>query len=97
MSIRHAIAQRAERLDTLRRLRKEAAAEIDRLIAFLDDTGGDPDLEPDDDEPDNDAEPSLGSVHTVNQLRWSSGAGDDREVEHDGREPDADREIEAYA
>jgi hypothetical protein len=36
----------------LRQLRREAAAEIERLLAFLDALGGDPDLEPSGDELD---------------------------------------------
>ena len=97
MSIQDAISQRADYLETLRKLRKEAAAEIDRLISFLDETSGDPDLEPDHDaEPDAD-EPSLGSINAINQLRWSAGSADDLEREHDGREPDADRELEDCA
>jgi len=45
----------------LRILRREVAAEIERLIAFLDALGGDPDLElTGDDEPDQSEEPSLG-------------------------------------
>lgn len=83
-------------------IRREAAQEIDRLIALLDRLGPDPDLE---ENGDNDAdaaehEPSLGSVDNfTNQDRWASGAnGGDRdsdlEDEHDGREPDDDREAE---
>lgn len=79
----------------LRKARKEAEADIERLLWFLDATEIDPDLEPDVDvEPDVDSEPSLGSLHAINQLRWSLGSGDDREQEHDGREPDVDREPE---
>ena len=37
-------------------------------------------------------EPSLGSNGSVNQLKWSKGSTDDREDEHDGREPDSDNE-----
>lgn len=65
-------------LPSLTYLRREAADAIDRLIAFLDSTEPDPDLEPDltgyspgmdsregddcDDEDGNDSEPSLGSL-----------------------------------
>lgn len=52
--------------------------------------GGTADLE----EGHDGAEPSLGAAHDKNQHRaWSRfDAGDDRELEHDGREPDAGRE-----
>jgi hypothetical protein len=43
------------------RLRKEARDEIDRLIRFLDETDNHMEREPDDDEPVEDEEPSLGS------------------------------------
>lgn len=95
MSIQQAIDQRRQMARAIHKLRREAVEEINRLIAFLDETDGDPDFEPEaDNEPDVDAEPSLGSVHAINQLRWSAGCGDDREHGHDGREPDADREPE---
>ena len=32
-------------------------------------------------------EPSLGSLETINQEKWSAGGTGDREHEHDGREP----------
>lgn len=32
-------------------------------------------------------EPSLGSLVCIDQVSWSDGAMDDREEEHDGREP----------
>lgn len=76
-------------------LRKEAAAEIERLIAFLDATEPDPDIEGDysDDEPDQDGEPSLGSINPTifgTQQTWASGSDDDREDEHSGEEPDVE-------
>ncbi len=72
---------------TLRKARKEAQADIERLLWFLDATEIDPDLEPDvDAEPDEDGEPSLGSLQAIDQLRWSLGSGDDLEHEHHGRE-----------
>ena len=76
-------------------LRAEAAAEIERLLTFLDDTDGLPDLEGHDehDEETNDDEPSLGSRSSNggDQSRW--GTNDtwqliDTEDEHDGAEPD---------
>lgn len=75
----------------IHKLRREAVEEINRLIAFLDETDGDPDLEPDvDAEPDEDAEPSLGSINPnfgiQSQAQWSAGCSDDTEDEHDGRE-----------
>ena len=41
---------------------------------------------------DNGYEPSLGSNGGINQLKWSKGPTDDREDEHDGREPDSENE-----
>ena len=81
-------------------IRKEASAEVERLIALLDRIGPDPDLE---ENGDNDAdvsehEPSLGSVDNfLNQTKWAAGGGNDTEHtidregdEHDGRESDTD-------
>ncbi len=71
------------------RLRKEARDEIDRLIRFLDDTDNHMELEPEDEGDDSEDEPSLGSLDRLkDQTRWGAGATDDREGEHDGREPD---------
>ena len=39
-----------------------------------------------------DGEPSLGSLDRIDQTKWASGGTDDREDEHDGREPDVDDE-----
>jgi hypothetical protein len=76
---------------TIASLRKEAAAAIDRLIAFLDAT-----------EPDADLEPSLGfsngGHYPENQPQegdafhsyWDAGL--DHEDEHDGAEPSEDSE-----
>jgi hypothetical protein len=51
----------AEYFAALGKLRREAAAEIDRLLQFIDNLDGDPDLEDGaDDEPIEDTEPSLG-------------------------------------
>lgn len=57
-----------------RALRKEAAAEVIRLLAFLDRLDGDPDLEPEEDEAtlagsedDGEVEMSLGWTDAVNQ------------------------------
>ncbi|WP_354102184.1 hypothetical protein [Bradyrhizobium sp. RT7b] len=59
----------------LGRLRSEAQDEIERLLAFLDST-----------EPDPDLEPSLGSLgeHHTDQTRWA--AGDWRDIELDPAE-----------
>jgi hypothetical protein len=85
----------------MKAIRKEAAQEIERLIALLDRLDPDPDLE---DNGDNDAdlseeEPSLGSIDNfTNQEKWTGGHAvahgrdADLEDEHDGREPDADDE-----
>ncbi len=58
-------------------LRREAAAEINRLINFLDDLGGDPDLEP-----NGDNEPSLGWT-----TRGNVGGCDDLELDTADDEP----------
>jgi hypothetical protein len=39
-----------------------------------------------------DREPSLGSRNALDQMNWSRGSRDDREDEHNGREPDEDFE-----
>jgi hypothetical protein len=85
--------------------RRRIAAAVDALIALLDQIDGDTDLEeddpPEDDAPQEDVgdeEPSLGSLYGTalgerrSQNRWADGAADDREDEHDGREPDVDHE-----
>jgi hypothetical protein len=80
----------------LRILRAEVAREIERLIVFLDATGGDPDLEDGHDDEEEPNEPSLGWTSTLNQAsgkRFGDVFSDvDLEHEHDGREPDVDRE-----
>ncbi|WP_407194403.1 hypothetical protein [Bradyrhizobium sp. STM 3566] len=63
----------------LGRLRKEAQDEIERLLAFLDSTEPDPDLEP--------SLASLGEHHT-DQTRWA--AGDRRDLEQDPAESGID-------
>lgn len=65
----------AKALGDLARLRKEVSAEIERLLAFLDCT-----------EPDPDLEPSLGSLgeHHPDQTRWA--AGGQRDLEQDPAE-----------
>ncbi len=77
-------------------IRKEAAQEIDRLIALLDRIDPDRDCEEQGDNDDDKSadEPSLGSIDNfANQERWAMGnnvvnARDvDCEDEHDGREP----------
>jgi hypothetical protein len=74
-------------------LRREAAAEIERLIVFLDALGGDPDLEDGNDAEAEPEEPSLGWTTTFDQTsRNRLGGCDDTEDEHDGREPDVDDE-----
>jgi hypothetical protein len=93
--------QHADAIKALARLRREAAAEVERLLTFLDELDGDADLEStelDDDEEGFDAEPSLGSSND----HHGSGAlyanvepnlrGLDLEDQHDGAEPDVDGE-----
>jgi hypothetical protein len=89
-------AARQASLQLVRRLRREARDEIEKLIAFLDysddyamteledavdDTGCDE---------DTDKEGSLGSSNSVDQTRWlNAGSGEiDAENEHDGAEPE---------
>jgi hypothetical protein len=94
--------QQAEALRALARLRREAAAEVERLLAFLDETDGDPDLEDEHDgrEPDVDGEPDLGSFdRTIDQEKsWrqsKSGllAGIDYELDDCDREDDDPAEV----
>lgn len=87
--------RRETALQRLRRLRNEARDEIERLLAFLDASDLDPDLESTgDDEPDGCDEPSLGSLTSSagggNQNRWglTTTIDPDMEDEHDGAEPD---------
>src|SRR6266481_235386 len=74
--------QRQEALETLRRLRKEAAAEIERLLDFMDASDLDPDLE---ETADN--EPSLGWPITGH-----CGGTEDLEGGNEDDEPDAEGE-----
>jgi hypothetical protein len=77
-----------EAFQAIGRLRREARAEIDRLIRFLDDTDGHMEREADGDEEEESdpAEPSLGSVGDVHfdQERWAH--GNSRDLEHDDGE-----------
>jgi hypothetical protein len=84
-----------EAFQAIGRLRKEARAEIDRLIRFLDETDNHMELEPEDEgddselenddaaEDDGTAEPSLGSLgdHHPNQERWATGSRSDLELD----------------
>ncbi|WP_439399118.1 hypothetical protein ACRQ5Q_17075 [Bradyrhizobium sp. PMVTL-01] len=71
-----------------------AAVAIEQLISFVDELDGDADLEESGDLEDaGDAEPSLGASNDVIQAGWARGPRDDREDEHDGREPDVDDEL----
>lgn len=81
--LEHPTVQRA-------RLRAKCERAVDRLLAVLDLIDGDPD-----------AEPSLGFAEprqnphaygALDQTHIAEGATDDREDEHDGREPDEDAE-----
>lgn len=81
--------------EELARIRREAAAEIDRLIALVDAIDGDPDLEVDqaddedggDDEDNGDSEPSLGSLGHTSQVDWMCGGRDDLERDECDHEP----------
>jgi hypothetical protein len=82
-------------INTLRRLRREARDEINRLVQFLDqsDEYVMTELEEDDEREPEEAEPSLGSLdRAIDQNRWAFGSHDDTEHEHDGRELDENRE-----
>jgi hypothetical protein len=72
---RHTDISPEQFFQALGRLRREAQDEIERLLAFLDST-----------EPDPDLEPSLGSLgeHHPDQTRWA--AGDRRDIEQDPAE-----------
>lgn len=84
MSIQDSILQRADHLETLRKLRREASAEIDRLIAFLDETGGDPDLEPDaDDEENGDLELCAGDEPELDLDTFEGSNDEDKEPQGD--------------
>lgn len=81
--LEHPAVQRA-------RLRAKCERAVDRLLAVLDLIDGDPDTEP-----------SLGfseplpnprAYGALDQAHIAEGATDDREGEHDGREPDTDAE-----
>ena len=81
----------------LKKLRKEAAAEIDRLLAFLDDLDGDTDLEDDSDEDEGEVdEPSLGWTSTIKQegQHWLGDRLSTREPFVDAEIDDADKELE---
>lgn len=81
----------------LRRIRAEAEAAIERLIAMVDELDPDPDLEPtlgfippgglDDGEPDDPEEPSLGSTNGIDQSAWAAGNTEDAEGEDSDLEP----------
>jgi hypothetical protein len=83
--------RRAATLSALVRLRKEASAEIHRLIAFLD--ASDPyvmtELEEEDDREEvGDSEPWLGSLdRQKDQTRWGAGCTDDAELDTADDEP----------
>ena len=88
-------AQRRDAINNILGLRRQARAEIDRLLEFLDATDDyvRTELEIDNDadlEDDGCGEPSLGSGTAIDQGRWAlKGKGVcDAELEHDGREPD---------
>jgi hypothetical protein len=65
------------------RVRPAVAALAERLIAFLDATGPDPDLEEDETDDNPDAEPSLGALELTNQSRAWAHCGDRDDCEID--------------
>lgn len=89
-------AARQASLQLVRRLRREARDEIERLLTFLDASDDYVQTEREeavDDvgcDDDTDKEGSLGSSNSVDQTRWlNPGSGEiDAEDEHDGAEPD---------
>ena len=94
-------------IEAIRILQREAAKEIERLIAFLDALGGDPDLEPSlgyspyahtaamiDLEGDEvDEEPSLGWTGTINQTS-SNRIGSMTDAERDDADKEATGDLE---
>ncbi|MCA6102782.1 hypothetical protein [Bradyrhizobium australafricanum] len=90
--------ERETTLHALARLRKEASAEIERLIALLD--ASDPyvmterELDDADDEETGDAEPGLGSLERVAQTHWAAGGDDDLEEDNDSGIGDLDGLLE---
>jgi hypothetical protein len=90
---------RARKLRALRKLnaarRRRIEEAVERMIQALDEIDGDDDLEPS--LGSSETHPSPGFYYTTNdrsdhQEGWSRGRRDDREEEHDGREPDVDDE-----
>jgi hypothetical protein len=65
------------------KVRPAVAALAERLIAFLDATGPDPDLEEDEGDDNPDAEPSLGALELVDQARAWAHCGDREDGEID--------------
>ncbi|MGY3531461.1 hypothetical protein [Bradyrhizobium sp. USDA 4452] len=94
--------QQRERETTLQRLselRKEARAEIERLIAFLDasDEYVMTERELDDYEREDcfeDDEPDLGSLDRASQTHWAAGGTDDLEEDNDSGIGDMDGLLE---
>ncbi|TXN27142.1 hypothetical protein [Methylobacterium sp. WL19] len=97
--IREAEMRRQEAAD-LRALRRRVAKAVTTGIAFLDETGGDCDVEEDAGEMAEtdsrygnlDDEPSLCGVHVTAAFAKAAFGDHDLEAEHDGREPDVDGE-----
>lgn len=80
-------------------VREKLEAAIERAIAILDAFDSDPDFEDGGDleSPEDDLEPSLGSIgagdERQSQASWWCGRNDEREDEHDGAEPNVDDEL----
>lgn len=90
--------RRAQQQNPLVHPRQLIEDEIERLIGLLDAADGDSDHEDVDEdfEPDADEEPSLGWCgKELLSGRYEALRSSNLEAEHDGREPDADRERDA--
>lgn len=91
--------ERETTLQRLRRLRKEASAEIERLIAFLDASDEYVMTERELDDCDRedcfqDDEPDLGSLDRAAQPHWAAGGTDDLEDDNDSGIGDMDGLLE---
>ncbi|WP_407166606.1 hypothetical protein [Bradyrhizobium sp. ORS 111] len=91
--------ERKTALERLAKLRNEARAEIDRLIAFLDasDEYVMTERELDDYEREDcfeDDEPDLGSLDRASQTHWAAGGTDDLEEDNDSGIGDMDGLLE---
>lgn len=90
----HPALQRIELRKKLDRAADQLTDALGRIVAMLDAIDGDFDIEDDETEDQGDSEPSLGSINRADQRVWAAGGCSDTEHEHDGKEPDVDREAD---